>query len=267
MGAIPLSHVDLAVAASLVVVSGGISFALKLGLGKRLLIASVRTVAQLALIGYLLQWIFDIDNAALLFAVLGVMTALAGHAAVGRSSREFNGVMLQAIATLVITGLVTTFTVTGAIIGVDPWYEPQYVLPLMGMVLGNALTGISLCLDSLLEALDARRGEIEMLLSLGATRWEAARDYVGGAVKRGMIPILNSMTVVGIVSLPGMMTGQILEGADPLEAVKYQIVVMFMLCAATALGSIMIALQVFKRLFDEQHRLVEGQIRRRDRGK
>lgn len=93
-------------------------------------------------------------------------------------------------------------------------------------------------------------------------RWEAARDPLSQAVRRGMIPILNSMTVVGIVSLPGMMTGQILEGASPLAAVKYQIVVMFMLAASTSLGSMGVALYVFRRLFNDRHQLRAERITR-----
>jgi putative ABC transport system permease protein len=123
------------------------------------------------------------------------------------------------------------------------------------MVLGNALTGISLSLDQLLASLDDRRDRVEMALSLGATAWEAARDPMREAVRQGMIPIINAMTVAGIVSLPGMMTGQILEGADPLNAVAYQIVVMFMIAGATALGGMLTAMAVFRRLFNERHQL------------
>ncbi len=131
------------------------------------------------------------------------------------------------------------------------------------MVLGNTLTGISLSLDYLLDALSEKRKVVEMELALGATRWEAARDLLGGAVTRGMIPTLNGMMVVGVVSLPGMMTGQILQGADPVNAVKYQIVVMFMLCTATALGSIISALLVYRRLFNPRHQLNLDIVRKR----
>ena len=266
VGAIPLDTVDLVLAAALVLVAGVVSIALRLGLERRLLLASIRTVSQLILVGYILQWIFEIDSALWLFAVLGVMTVLAGQAAVARSGRYFRGATWRAILTLVITGLLTTFTVTGAIVQVDPWYQPQYVIPLMGMVLGNALSGISLCLDQLLQDLDQHRGRVEMLLSLGASRWEAARDVLAGAVRRGMIPILNAMAVVGIVALPGMMTGQILAGADPMDAVKYQIVVMFMLCAGTALGCMLMSLVVYRRLFNVRHQLVGDAIIRSSDG-
>jgi putative ABC transport system permease protein len=262
-GPIPLDALDLVVAASLVLVAGAISLALRLRLERRLALASVRTVVQLLLIGQVLRWVFEINAPLPLLAVLAVMVLAAGRAAVGRSSRTFDGVHVRSLATLALTGLLTTFTVTQAIVGVEPWYQPQYVIPLLGMVLGNSLTGISLCLDQLLERLAERREEVEMELSLGASRWEAAREPLAAAVRRGMIPIINAMMVVGLVSLPGMMTGQILAGADPVEAVEYQIVVMFMLAAGTSLGCIMMALLVFRRLFNDRHQLRAERIRRR----
>jgi putative ABC transport system permease protein len=192
-----------------------------------------------------------------------VMIIAASRAAVQRSSRSFPGATWFAFGTLVVVGLVTTLTVTTLVIGVEPWYQPRYLVPLLGMVLGNSLTGISLCLDSLLESLADRRAEVEMELSHGASRWEAARTPLREAVRRGLIPIINSMMVVGIVSLPGMMTGQILAGADPLVAVKYQIVIMFMIAAATSLGAIGMALLVYRRLFNERHQLRADLIARR----
>jgi putative ABC transport system permease protein len=235
-GAIPLSVFDLSIAAGLVLVAGSISLLFRLGLERRLALASVRTVAQLLLVGYVLQWVFDPAHVLMIIPIVVVMVAVASRSAVVRASRSYAGVTWRAFGTLVLTSLITTVIVTGIVIGAEPWYGPQYLIPLLGMVLGNSLNGISLCLDSLLEYLSQRRDEIEMHLSLGASRWEAARDALRDAVRRGMIPIINSMMVVGIVALPGMMTGQILQGADPLQAVKYQIVVMFMIAGATSAG-------------------------------
>jgi putative ABC transport system permease protein len=262
-GPLPLDAVDLAIAAALVLVAGGVSLGLRLGLERKLALASVRTVVQLLLIGYVLEWVFAVDVPWAILGVLALMIAAAGRAAIQRASRTFRGAYLLSFGTLAITGTATTFTVTGAVIGVDPWWRPQYVIPLLGMVLGNSLTGISLCLESLLESLDDGRDRIELELALGATRWEAVRGPLAEAVRRGMIPIINSMMVVGIVSLPGMMTGQILAGADPLAAVKYQVVVMFMIAAGTSLGCILVALLVYRRLFNDRHQLLAHRIRPR----
>jgi len=262
-GAVPLGPMQILISAALVVLAGAISLALGLGLEKRLAIAALRTVVQLLLVGYVLVFVFGADTPWLVLAALMVMTIAAGRAAVQRSRRTFRGVYVQTFITLLLTGTVTIVVVTQVVIEIKPWYEPQYVIPLLGMVFGNSLTGISLCLDNLLETLDERRERIELELCLGASAWEACRDSLREAVRRGMIPIINAMTVVGIVSLPGMMTGQILAGADPMAAVAYQIVVMFMLAAATALGSMMTALWVYRRLFNHRHQLLAERIERR----
>ncbi|MFO7655278.1 MAG: iron export ABC transporter permease subunit FetB [Candidatus Krumholzibacteriia bacterium] len=262
-GAVPLSFLDLAVAATLVLVAGMVSVGLRLGLERRLAVASVRTVVQLLLIGYVLRFVFDQQTWYAVFALAAVMVVAASRAAVARSSRSFPGAIPHAFLTLTVVGLSTTLTVTTLVIGTEPWYQARYLIPLLGMVLGNGLTGISLCLDSLLESLSMRRPQVEMELAHGATRWEAARGPLRDAVRRGMIPIINSMMVVGLVSLPGMMTGQILAGESPLEAVKYQIVIMFLIAGATALGSIGVALLAYRRLFNERHQLRSDLIRRK----
>jgi putative ABC transport system permease protein len=114
-----------------------------------------------------------------------------------------------------------------------------------------------------LEALSDRRAQVETDLALGASRWEAAREPLAEGVRKGMIPIINSMMVVGIVSLPGMMTGQILSNSDPLDAVAYQVVVMFMIAAATSLGCMGIAVLVYFRCFNSRHQLEHERITRR----
>jgi putative ABC transport system permease protein len=262
-GAIPLSAIDLALAAGLVIVAGLVSILLRLRLERRLAVASVRTVVQLLLVGYVLEWVFDLENLWVILLVAAFMIFLAGHAAVQRSGRTFRGVLLRSLLTLVLSGMITTVLITAVVIGAEPWYKPQYLIPLLGMVLGNSLNGISLCIDALLEQFNEKRDAIEMQLALGATRWEAAREALAEAARRGMIPIINTMMVVGVVSLPGMMTGQILAGADPLEAVKYQIVVMFMIAGATSLGCIIIVLLVYRRMFTVRHQLDSTIIRRR----
>lgn len=254
-GAIPIDAWHLALSAVFVLAAGALSVALSLGIEKRLAIASLRTVVQLLLIGYVLQWVFALREPFLVLALLTLMIALASRAAVDRSTRRYRGVHAIAFATLALTGLATTLGTTQLVIRVDPWWRPQYVVPLLGMVLGNGLTGISLCLDDLLASFAEQRDKVEAELALGATRWEAARDPVRQSIRRGLIPMINAMSVVGIVSLPGMMTGQILEGADPLRAVRYQIVIMFMLAGATAFGCMLLALATYRRLFNARHQL------------
>jgi putative ABC transport system permease protein len=264
-GAIPLNWVDLTIAALLILVAGAVNLALRLEMEQRLALAAVRTVAQLLLVGYVLQWVFELEHPLLIAALALLMTAAAARASVASAKRFYIGAYWRAFSTLAVTGILITFVVTRLIIGVEPWFRPQYLVPLLGMVFGNSLTGLSLCLDKLLELLSRERERIEAELALGASSWEAARGPVAEAVRTGMIPILNAMMVVGIVSIPGMMTGQILQGADPSAAVKYQIVVMFMLAASTSLGCVGMALLAYRRLFNERHQLRSERIRIRHR--
>lgn len=261
---IPLGPADLAVAAALLLVGGAVSVSFRLGLEKRLAVAAVRTVVQLLLIGFVLRWVFAREHAWSIVPLIAVMIAAASHAAVKRSSRSVRGLAVLSFGALVASGLLTTVTITTFVIGVRPWWEPQYLIPLLGMCLGNALTGISLCVDTLLTTLTDRADVVEMELSLGASRFEAARAPIAEGVRRGMVPIINSMSVVGLVSLPGMMTGQILAGQDPYGAVKYQIMVMFMIASATALGCILISLLVYRRVFNARHQLRTDRICKRN---
>ena len=245
----------LALAALLIVVNVALSLGLRLGLERSLLVASVRMTVQLLLIGLVLEWVFALERPLPILAIALLMSGLAGVSAVQRTKRRFAGVYWDSLVSVLAAAfLVTGFALVG-VVRVRPWYEAQYLIPLLGMVLGNVLNGISLALDRFTESVAQRRGEVELLLGLGASRWEAAHALVADALRVGMIPTINAMMVMGIVSLPGMMTGQILAGASPGDAVRYQIVIMFMIAAATALGAFGVVMLAFLRLFDQSHRL------------
>jgi putative ABC transport system permease protein len=219
-----------------------ISAILRLGVERRFGIAALRTVVQLGLLGLILERVFAVRNPVVVIALLLVMTIFAAREAVGRATRCYRGILADAWLTMAVTCLSVGAVVTQAVVGVEPWYEPQYVIPLLGMILGNSLTGISLCLDRFLDHLQTRSSEIELRIAFGATRGEALSEPLRDAVRTGMIPIINAMAAAGIVSLPGMMTGQILAGAPPLQAVAYQIVVMFMISAAVTFGAMLVVL-------------------------
>lgn len=259
-----LSTTDVAIAAVLILANGLISLLLRLELEKRLLLAAARTIVQLSLIGYVLEWIFSRNHWVTIGGLMLVMTLVAGISAVRRTDRRFPGIWLNSIIAVMVSSWVITAVTLTAVIRPDVWSgrPAQFAIPLLGMILGNTLTGISLGLDRLSDHLVNHRAQVEMLLTLGAGRWEAARDAVRQAVRTGMIPILNSMMVVGVVSLPGMMTGQLLAGVSPLSAVKYQIAIMFIIAAATALGTISVVLLSYLRLFNSRHQFAHDRISR-----
>ena len=154
---------------------------------------------------------------------------------------------------------VSSFSVTvlalSVVIGPDPWYTPQYAIPLLGMMLGNTMTGVSLALDRLNESVWRQRAVIENRLMLGQTWKQALEDIRRDAMRSGMMPSINAMAAAGIVSLPGMMTGQILAGSPPAVAVKYQILVMLIITVGTGFGALMAVSWGGRRLFDDRERL------------
>lgn len=254
-GPLDLSAFQLAGAASFVLVNGAVSAWLGLGLGRKLLVASLRAVVQLSLLGWILVPVFRARAPLAIAAITMLMVVLAGFEAVRRAGGRYRLIHLDSFLTLLLSAGTTTVLATAVIIDVRPWYEPRYLIPLLGMVLGNGLTGIGLGLERFLAKIDEARARIELLLALGATRWEAVRDLVGEAVRAGLIPILNTMSVVGLVTIPGMMTGQILGGSDPQLAARYQMLVLFLIASATAAGTSGVVLLAAFRLTDDQHRL------------
>lgn len=237
---IELGPAQLAAATLLVAAAGAISFVLRLGIGGRLAVASVRTVVQLGLLGLILERVFALRHPAVIAAILLLMTVFAAREASARTSHSYRGILVDAWLAMLVSCFVVGGVVTQVVVGVDPWYEPQYVIPLLGMILGNSLTGIALGLDRFLDHIVTRRAEIELRLAFGATRREALAAPLRESVRTGMVPIINAMAAAGIVSLPGMMTGQILAGSPPMQAVAYQIVVMFMIVAAVAGGAMLV---------------------------
>lgn len=256
-----LSYGQLAISCLLILVNVALSLQLRLGLERSLLVASIRMVIQLLLIGYVLEWLFTLSDPFSVLAIALLMAGIAGISAVNRTSRRFKGIYWQSLLSVLVAAfLVTNLSVVG-IIQVKPWYNPQYLIPMLGMILGNTLTGISLGLERFMEGLVTNRNGIETLLALGATRWEATHREVQTAVKTGMIPTINSMMVMGLVSLPGMMTGQILAGASPIDAVRYQIVIVFAIASGSALGTIGVVLLAWLTLLSSNHQLRSDGLR------
>jgi len=261
MDYVDLSYGQVALAALLILINGAISVSLRLGMERTLAWASVRTVLQLLLVGWVLKWVFEVDRWYIVIALLALMTFIAGITAGQRNARRFPGIWFSTIVSLwAASWLVTAYAMVFVIQDRASWLEPRFVIPLLGMVLGNSLNGTSIGLNSFTDTLVTQRDQVEMALALGATRWEAVRMPMQQAVRNGMIPIVNSMMVVGIVSLPGMMTGQLLSGTDPIEAVKYQIVIMFLIASATALCTVGAVLLGFRRLFNSDHQFLYRRI-------
>jgi putative ABC transport system permease protein len=185
------------------------------------------------------------------------MLLVAGREVMVRQERRFRGWWGYAVGT--VSMFLSSFAVTVfalvVILGDSPWYTPQYAIPLLGMLLGNTMNGIAIAMDRLTQSAWEQRNTIEARLMLGEPWDTAIADYRRQAIRSGMIPIINAMAVAGIVSLPGMMTGQILAGAAPVEAVKYQILIMFLIATGTGLGTLAAVSIGSRHLFDTRERL------------
>jgi putative ABC transport system permease protein len=244
-------------AALLILALIGLTARMQLGIGQQLAIAAIRTTVQLLFIGLVLTSIFS--NAELHWVVLMslVMLIAAAWEILSRQKRKLRaawGFGISAFSMFISSFLITVLALV-FVIRPDPWYTPQYTIPLLGMLLGNTMNGIALGMDRLVQTAWQQRSVIEQRLMLGQTAIEAIRDIRSDSIRAGMIPIINSMATAGIVSLPGMMTGQILAGSPPVEAVKYQILIMFLVTAGTGFGVITVLHLISRRMFDTRERL------------
>ncbi len=257
MQIISLSPLDLSFAAILVIALSLLSVRMDLGMGRRIIKAGLRTTIQLLLVGLVLKTLFENVQPLWLVLIALVMLGAAGREAVNRQKRKFAGWWGIGVGT--ISMFISSFSITilalTIIINLKPWYQPQYAIPLLGMMLGNTMNGISIGLDRLTQNAWDNKSIIEARLMLGQEWTAAIHDIRSDSIRSGLIPIINAMMIAGLVSLPGTMTGQILAGAPPLEAVKYQILIMFLIAGGTGFGTMFAVSMGSRRLFDERQRL------------
>lgn len=257
MDTISLSAFDLAWAAVLILVLAVITLRVDSRLGRSTIVAALRTCIQLLLVGMVLEWVFSVARFAWVMGISVLMLSVAGWEVMVRQERRFEGWWGYGLGTfsMFLSSFVVTVLGLALIISPHPWYEPRYAIPLLGMILGNTMTGVALSLNELTKMAVQERGKIEARLMLGHSPQEAMSDIRRQSIHNGLIPIINAMAAAGIVSLPGMMTGQILAGNPPVEAVKYQILIMFMIALGSGFGSIAAVILGSRHLFDERHRL------------
>ncbi|MGB1009641.1 MAG: ABC transporter permease [Thiolinea sp.] len=201
------------------------------------LYAMMRMLVQLLLIGYVLSYIFAADNGWIILSVLIVMVLASGWIALGSVDKTQRPALYRhALAAILLGGGVTLLIITEGVIGLDPWYQPQYMIPLAGMIFSNSMNSISLCAERLGAELQRH------------VQWPEARNI---AMQAAMIPMVNALFAVGLVSLPGMMTGQILSGVSPHIAARYQIMVMCMVFGSAGISAALFLL-TSRHIFEKQ---------------
>lgn len=229
MNLIQLEPIDLIWGLGLMAVAIGLSSWQRLGLEFSLAMATGRMVIQLLFVGYVLAFVFELKNGIAVLMVLMVMVMIATITTRNRISKKMPGLLPLVFGSILFCSAITLIYTNLFIIQPETWYEPQYLIPLGGIVLGNAMNGAAIAGERLVSSINSSRVEIETHLSLGATPQEAIAGYRKEAIRAGLIPTLNQMMVAGVVTLPGIITGQMLSGIDPLNAASYQILIMFML--------------------------------------
>ena len=246
-----MSNLSLALTCSLILIPLVLSYKEKLGLEKDMLISSVRAIIQLTIIGFILKFVFNLDNILFTTIILLLMVYNASTVTAKRGAGIEQALWIAFAS--ILSGLVVTL---GGLIALEAIiYQPSHVVPVSGMVAGNSMVATSLLFKSLLHNFQTKREENEVKLCLGATPKEASRNLLRDSIKTAMLPTFDSMKTLGIVQLPGMMTGLILAGVAPDSAIKYQIMVAFMLAGAVSISSFTASYWAYQRFFNNLSQL------------
>ena len=246
----------LLIALGMVAVAAIISELMHMGIGKTLMWSSCRALVQLCAMGFIIGYVIRSNNVWMVFSLMAVMLVAAVQIVMSRARGIPKGLAGPIFLSLVITMLLMLALVTELI----PWYAPQLVVPLTGMLLGNTVTALAVGLSRFYESMEERRDEVDMMLALGATPWESARPSIVSSIRLGLLPTTASLASSGIVTIPGMMAGQVLAGGDPLNAAKYQFVVLDAIAALTLLADGLIMVMIYRTCFtaDDQYRPPEA---------
>lgn len=264
MTPVELSPSDFLIAASSLLIASALSVRLSLRMHVPLVVAALRMIAQLVLVGIALRYVIAASRAPVTLSVAVLMIAAAVHEVHSRQKHHFSGWrryglggLPVAVSAVFITGLALTTALRQ-----DEWLAPQHAIPLIGIILGTVLNSTSLALNTMLDKIHRERRAIEAQLLLGADRRTALREISSAAAHNGLIPVINQMAGAGIITLPGIMTGQILAGMDPLIAARYQILLMLLLAGAGALSVVIATRLCIASVTDHRHRLRLGRVAR-----
>ncbi|KAF8340530.1 uncharacterized protein EI90DRAFT_3035901 [Cantharellus anzutake] len=238
-----------------------LSIILGVKIGGSLLSASVRCVLQLSLLGLVLQSVFNARNGWAVFGITVLLMCLGTfEVVINKTKMRFTG-MVPAIMASMIIGTVPVSIIGGRFaMRNQPFWAPEEYIPTIGMLCGNAISAIVVATNSVLRELETKRENIEVFLAFGATRLEACRPIAIEALRLALLPTINAMSVVGLISIPGMMTGALLGGSSVDQAAKLQMVIMFMITAASALASITSTLWALTVTVDDEHRIRPDRI-------
>lgn len=256
-GIIDLSLLQVALSYLFVFIVLGIVIKRGIRREREILLASLRMTVQLVLTGYVLTFIFNKPNPWVTLLIITVMVAYAIQTVFQKFKGQLSTALKKTIAGAMAAGTLSCiFYFILVVIQIEPWYQPQYFIPLAGMMIGNSMTGISLGVKSLTDGMTTQRQWVEDALNLGATPKMASHDIINSTFDAAIMPTINSMLGMGVISLPGMMTGQILSGTPPTTAVTYQIAIMLGILGAVSLTVILLLQFGYRSFFNDQDQLI-----------
>ena len=247
-----MTFTTLAITLAFVCIPLVLSKALHLQLGKDVIIATIRAIVQLLAIGYVLQLIFDQQNVVFSFLMVAIMIAVATLNA-RKKGAQINGITWKlALSLCVIEAIVMSVLVGFHIVPATA----QYIIPLSGMAIGNSMVMSILFLNRFTAEIEAHEQEVELILSLGGTPKQAIHRQLITSIKASMLPTIESQKTIGLVQLPGMMSGQIIAGADPVQAVMFQLLVQFMLLTTASVSSVLLGFLSYRTLFNQKLQII-----------
>lgn len=253
---IRLDLVDLGLAVGLMAIAIGLSAWEKLGLELNLATVTGRTILQLLVLGYVLDFIFALDNPWAVLVILAIILTITAIVARNRISQKIPYVLPLVWGSIFVSTALTVLYTNFLIIQPNRWYEPRYIIPLAGIILGNAMNAAAIAGERLVNTMNSQPIEIETHLSLGATPQQAVSQYRKEAIRAAFLPTLNQMMLIGMVAIPGITTGQLLAGIRPLDAVSYEILIVFMVAIANLLTTILVTKGLFRQFFNSADQLV-----------
>lgn len=262
---IELDFFDLGIAIGLMVIAIGLSLWQKIGLELNLALATVRTILQLLVLGYILDFILALNNVGAVLAILAVMLTVAAIIAKNRISQKMSGILPLVWGSMLLSTGFTLVYANFLIIQPDILFQAQYVIPLAGVVLGNAMNAAAIAGERLVSTINASHGEIETHLSLGATPEQAIKQYKKESIRASMIPTINQMMIIGMVTIPGFMSGLIISGVDydkipfqtASEAASYQILLIFMVALSNLITTILLTKALSTQFFNRNSQLIK----------
>jgi putative ABC transport system permease protein len=243
-----LSTLALVIALVFVLIPIFLSKTFNLGLEKDTIIAVVRSVLQLFIVGYILLFVFDSDSIVYIFLMVVVMIVAATQNA-RKKGKAIKGITWKIAVTLILIEVVTQSILLG--FKITP-ATAQYIIPISGMVIGNSMVLSILFLNRFTAEVDSNQDQTELILSVGGTPKQAIHTQLITSIKASMIPTIESQKTIGLVQLPGMMSGQIIAGASPIQAVQFQLLILFLLLTTAAVTSIMLGFLSYPTLFNQR---------------